>query len=127
VLDQDPDGHLVRQPDVGGGQATVGDLAPEHLDVLRHPGREQVTVLRVGVESFQLVVGAGDLQGAPGDLRRARQRPGRALIVQPWTAPDQRDEEELRHRIQVERQQRTVPVPGRQAWSVRLSGSFLGG
>ena len=126
MLDQDPDGHLIGEPDVGGGQAAVGDLPPEHLDVLRHPGREQVTVLRVGVEPFQLVISAGDLEGAPGDFRRARQRLGRARIVQPRAAPDQRDQEELRHRVQVERQQRPVAVPGRQARAVRLPGLVPG-
>jgi hypothetical protein len=39
VLDQDPDGYLVREPDVGGGEPAVGDLPPQHLDVLGHPGR----------------------------------------------------------------------------------------
>jgi hypothetical protein len=74
VLDQHPDRDLVRQPDVGPGQAAIGDLAPEHLEMLGHPGREPVAEVGVGVEPLELVVGAGHLEGGPGDLGGARQR-----------------------------------------------------
>ena len=38
MLDQHPDGDLVRQPDVRSGQPAIGDLAPQDLEVLGHPG-----------------------------------------------------------------------------------------
>jgi hypothetical protein len=74
VLDQHPDGDLVRQPDVGPGQPAIGDLAPQHLQVLGHPGRQPVAELGVGVESLELMVRHGHLEGGPRDLRGARQR-----------------------------------------------------
>src|ERR1700744_131806 len=46
VIDQDPDRHLVREPHVGRCQPAVGDLAPQHLDVLGYPGRQHVAELR---------------------------------------------------------------------------------
>ena len=46
MLDQDPDGHLVGEPDVGGGQAAIGDLPPEYLDVLSARVAEHIKVLR---------------------------------------------------------------------------------
>ena len=92
------------------GQPAVADLAPQHLDVLGHPGREQVAELGVGLEPLQLVVGAGHLQRAAGDLRRPGQRRGGARVEQPRPAPDQRDQEELGHRVQVEGQDRALAV-----------------
>jgi hypothetical protein len=52
VLDQHPDGDLVRQPDVRPGQPAIGDLAPQDLQVLGHPGGKTVAELGVGVESL---------------------------------------------------------------------------
>jgi len=37
VLDQHPDRHLIRQPDVRPGEAAVGDLAAQHFEVLGDP------------------------------------------------------------------------------------------
>jgi hypothetical protein len=110
VLDQHPDGDLVRQPDVRSGQPAIGDLPPQDLEVLGHPGREPVAELGVGVEPLELVVRAGHLEGGPGDLGGARQRRRGARVEQPRPAPHQRDQEELGHRVQVERQQRAVAV-----------------
>jgi hypothetical protein len=73
VLDQDPDGDLVRQPDVRPGESAVGDLAAQHLDVLGHAGGQAVTELGIAVEPLELVVRAGRLERGPGDLRRAGQ------------------------------------------------------
>jgi hypothetical protein len=78
--------------------------------VLGHPGGEPVPELGVGVESLELVVRAGHLEGGPGDLGGARQRGRGARVEQPRPAPHQRDQEELGHRVQVERQQRAVGV-----------------
>jgi hypothetical protein len=110
VLDQHPDGDLIRQPDVRSGQPAIGDLAPQDLQVLGHPGREPVAELGVGVEPLELVVRARHLEGGPGDLGGARQRGGGARVEQPRPAPHQRDQEKLGHRVQVERQQRAVGV-----------------
>jgi hypothetical protein len=74
VLDQDPDGDLVRQPDVRAGQPAVGDLPAQHLDVLGDASRQPVAEIGVGVEPLELVVGARHLERGPGDLRGARQR-----------------------------------------------------
>ena len=74
MLDQDPDGDLVRQPDVRPGESALGDLAAQHLDVLRDAGGEAVAELGVAVEPLQLVVRAGHLKRGPGNLRGARQR-----------------------------------------------------
>ena len=74
--------------------------------------RQPVAELLVGVEPFELVVRAGYLQRRPGDLRGTRQGGRRARVEQPRPAPHQRHEEQLGHRIQVERQQRAVAVCG---------------
>ena len=74
MLDQDPDGDLVRQPDVRPRESALGDLAAQHLDVLRDPGGEAVAELGVAVEPLELVVRAGHLKRGPGNLRGARQR-----------------------------------------------------
>jgi hypothetical protein len=73
VLDQDPDGDLVRQPDVGPGESALGDLAAQHLDVLGDARRQAVPELGFAVEPLQLVVRAGHLKRGPGNLRGARQ------------------------------------------------------
>jgi len=115
VLDQDPDGDLVRQPDVGPGEPALGDLAPQDLEVLGDPGGKPVAELGVGVEALKLMVRPGYLERGPGDLRGAGQRRRGAGVEQPRPAPHQRHQEELGHRVQVERQQRAVPVPRLQA------------
>jgi hypothetical protein len=74
VLDQHPDDDLVRQPHVRAGQAAVGDLPAQHLEVLGDACRQPVTELLVGVEPLKLVVRAGDLERGSGDLWGARQR-----------------------------------------------------
>ena len=74
MLDQHPDGHLIRQPDVRPGQPAVGDLAPQDLEVLGHPGGKPVAELLIAVESLKLMVRARHLERGPGDLRGARQR-----------------------------------------------------
>ena len=74
MLDQHPDGDLVRQPDVGPGQPAIGDLAPQDLQMLGHPGRQPVAELGIAVESLEFMVRAGHLEGGPRDLRGARQR-----------------------------------------------------
>jgi hypothetical protein len=78
--------------------------------VLGHPGGKPVAELRVGVEPLELMVRAGHLEGGPRDLRGTRQRGGGARVEQPRPAPHQRHQEELGHRVQVERQQRAVGV-----------------
>jgi len=110
VLDQHPDGDLVREPDVRPGQPAIGDLAPQDLQVLGHPGGKTVAELGVGVEPLELVVRARHLEGGPGDLGGARQRGRGARVQQPRPAPHQRDQEKLGHRVQVERQQGAVGV-----------------
>jgi hypothetical protein len=112
VLDQHPDGDLVREPDVLACQPAFGDLAAEHLDVLGDARRQPVAELLVGVEPFELVVRAGHLQRRPGDLRGTRQGGRRARVEQPRPAPHQRHEEQFGHRVQVEGQQRAVAVRG---------------
>jgi len=58
---------------------------------------------------------AGGLERGPGDLGGARQRGHRGRVEQPRPAPHQRHEEQLGHRVQVQRQQRAVTVHGRPA------------
>jgi hypothetical protein len=110
VLDQHPDGDLVRQPHVGAGEAAVGDLAAQHLEMLGDARRQPVAELGVGLEPLELVMRAGGLERGPGDLRGARQRGRRARVEQPRPAPHQRYQEQLGHRVQVEGQQRAVAV-----------------
>jgi hypothetical protein len=110
VLDQHPHGDLVRQADVRAGEPAVGDLAAQHLEMLGDAGGQQVAERGVGVEPLELVMRAGRLERGPGDLRGARQRGCRARVEQPRPAPHQRHEEQLGHRVQVERQQRAVSV-----------------
>jgi hypothetical protein len=74
VLDQDPDGDLVRQPDLGSGKAPLGDLAAQDLEVLGDAGGQPIAELWVGLEPLELMVRAGHLKRGPGDLRGARQR-----------------------------------------------------
>jgi hypothetical protein len=74
VLDQDPDGDLVRQPDVGSGEAALGDLAAQDLDVLGDASGQPVAELGVVLEPLKLTVRPGHLERRPGDLRGARQR-----------------------------------------------------
>jgi len=74
VFDEHPDRDLVRQPDVGSGQAALGDLAAEHLEVLGDARRQPVAELLIGLEPLKLVMRARHLKSRPGDLRRARQR-----------------------------------------------------
>jgi hypothetical protein len=78
--------------------------------VLGHAGGKPVAEIGVGVEALELMVRARHLERGPGDLRGARQRRGGARVEQPRPAPHQRDQEELGHRIQVERQQGAVRV-----------------
>ena len=56
------------------------------------------------------MVRPGGLERGPGDLRGARQRGRGARVEQPRPAPHQRHQEQLGHRVQVERQQRAVTV-----------------
>jgi hypothetical protein len=74
VLDQDPDGDLVRQPDFRFGEAALGDLAAQDLDVLGDAGGQPVAELGIVLEPLKLTVRAGHLKRGPGDLRGARQR-----------------------------------------------------
>jgi hypothetical protein len=78
--------------------------------VLGHAGGKPVAEFGVGVEALELMVRARYLKRGPGDLRGARQRGRRARVKQPRPAPHQRDQEELGHRVQVERQQGAVRV-----------------
>jgi hypothetical protein len=110
VLDQYPDGDLVRQPDVRSGEPALGDLAAQDLDVLGHAGSEPVPELSVSVEPLKLMMRPGYLKRGPGDLGGARQRERGARVEQPRPAPHQRHQEKLGLRVQVERQQRTVRV-----------------
>jgi len=110
VLDQHPDGDLVRQPDVGDGEPALGDLPAEHLHVVGDARRQPVAELRIGVEPLKLMMRAGHLEGGPCDLRNARQRGRVARVEQPRPAPHQRHQEQLRRRIQVQRQQRAFAV-----------------
>ena len=110
MLDQHPDGDLVRQPDVRAGESAVADLAPQHFQMLGDARRQPVPELGVGLEPLEFVVRAGGLEGCPGDLRGARQGGRRARVDQPRPAPHQRHEEQLGHRVQVKRQQRAVNV-----------------
>jgi hypothetical protein len=114
VLDEGPDRHLVGEPHGRRGQPAVGDLAAQDLEVLGDPRRQPVAVFLVGLEPLQFVIGAGHLQGGPGDLRRPRQRRGGARVEQPRPAPHERDQEQLGHRIQVQRQQRALAVTGQR-------------
>jgi hypothetical protein len=110
VLDQDPDGHLVREPDVRPSEAALGDLAAERLDVLGDAGGQPVAELGVFVEALDFVVRVGDLKRCPGDLRDAGQRRGGARVEQPRAAPHQRYQEDLGLRVQVQRQHRAVAI-----------------
>jgi hypothetical protein len=74
VLDQDPDRDLVRKADVGSGEAALGDLAPQDLDVLSDAGRQPVAELGIVLEPLKLTVRAGYLERGPGDFRGPRQR-----------------------------------------------------
>ena len=74
VLDQDPNGHLVRQPDVGAGKPALGDLAAQDLEVLGDAGGQAVAELGVVLEPLKLMVRAGHLKRCPCDLRSTRQR-----------------------------------------------------
>jgi hypothetical protein len=78
--------------------------------VLGHAGGKPVAELGVGVEPVKLMMRPGDLERGPGDLRGARQRGRGARVKQPRPAPHQRHQEELGHRVQIERQQRAVAV-----------------
>jgi hypothetical protein len=122
VLDQDPDGDLIGQPDLGSGEAAVGDLPAQHLEVLGDAGGQAVTELGVAVEPLELVVRAGRLKRGPGDLRGARQRRRRARVGQPRPAPHQGHQEQLGLRVQVERQHGAVAVRLRGAARVRRRG-----
>jgi len=122
VLDQHPHGDLIRQADTRAGEPAVGDLAAQHLEMLGDSRRQQVAVLRVGVEPVELVMRAGRLERGPGDLRGARQRRRRARVEQPRPAPHQRHQEQLGHRVQVERQQRALAVHRRLVGVGRARG-----
>jgi len=74
VLDQDADGDLIRQPDLGPGEAAIGDLAAQDLDVLGDASGQPVAELGVVLEPLKLMVRAGRLKRGPGNLRDARQR-----------------------------------------------------
>ncbi len=110
MLNQHPDRDLVREPDVRSGQTAIGDLAPQDLEVLGHASGEPVAEIGVGVETLKLVVRARDLKRGAGDLGGARQRGRGARVKQPRPAPHQRDQEQLGHRVEVERQQGAVRV-----------------
>ncbi len=110
MLDEDPDGHLVGQADVGADQAALGDLAAQYLQVLGHPGGQPVAELGIGLEPLELVVRASHLERRPGDLRGTRQRGRGALVEQPRAAPHQGDQEQLGLRVEVERQHGAVAV-----------------
>jgi len=122
VLDQHPDGDLVRKPDVGAGEPAVGDLAAQHLDVLGDARRQAVAELLIVVEPLQLVVRAGYLERGPGDLRCPGQRGRGARVDQPRAAPHQRDQEQLGHRVQVEGQHRPVGVRHRPVGGLGRTG-----
>jgi hypothetical protein len=122
VLDQDPDGDLVRQPDLGSGEAAIGDLAAQHLEVLSDAGGQPVAELGVAVEPLELMVRAGHLKRGPGDLRGARQRRRGARVSQPRPAPHQRHQEQLGLRVQVQRQHGPLTVRLRRAVRVRRPG-----
>ena len=47
MLEQDPDRHLVREPDVLARQPALADLASQHLDVLGYPGPLQLGLFTV--------------------------------------------------------------------------------
>jgi len=105
--------HLVGEPGVRADQAPVGDLVPEHLDVLGHSRGQSFPEGWVAVEPFQFVVGTGHLKRVPGDLRGPRQRGDRARVEQPGAAPHQCHQEQLGHRVEVDREQRRLGVgPG---------------
>jgi len=117
VLDQHPDGDLIREPDVRPGEAALRDLAAQRLDVLGDASGQPVAEFGVAVEPLEFVMRAGRLQRGPGDLRDARQRRRGARVEQPRAAPHQRYQEELGLRVQVKRQHRAVAV--RMARTVR--------
>jgi hypothetical protein len=122
VLDEDPDGDLVRQPHVRPGESAVGDLAAQHLDVLGYAGGQAVAELGIAFEPLELVVRAGHLERGPGDLRGARQGRRGARVEQPRPAPHQRHQEELGLRVKVERQHGAVGVRLGRACRVRRRG-----
>jgi serine/threonine protein kinase len=77
------------------GPRVIGQPVPEH---------------RIGVEPLQLVAGASGRERVPGDLGHPGQRGDRAGVKRPGAAPHQCDQEELGHRVQVDRQQRRLAV-----------------
>jgi hypothetical protein len=117
VLDQHPDDDLVREPDIGPGQAALGDLAAQHLEVLSDAGGQPVAELGIRFEPLELVVRTGHLERGPGDFRGARQRGGGTRVDQPGPAPHERHQEQLGLRVQVKRQYGALAVrllrPGR--------------
>jgi hypothetical protein len=119
VLDQDPDGNLVRQADIGSGEPALGDLAAQDLKVLGDASGQPVAELRVVIEPLKLMVRPRDLKRGPRDLRGARQRRRGARVQQPRPAPHQRHQEKLGLRVQVERQYRAVPVRLRLTSGIR--------
>jgi hypothetical protein len=90
--------------------------------VLGDAGGKPVAKVGAGVEPVKLMVRPGDLERGPGDLRGARQRGHGARVEQPRPAPHQRHQEELGHRVQIERQQRAVTVRRLLADAHRRSG-----
>jgi len=128
VLDQHLDGHLVGQPDVRAREPSLGDLPAQHLYVVGHPCREPVPEFLVRVEPLQFVMRAGRLECGLCDLRDARQRGGGARLGQPRPAPHQRYQEQLGHRIQIQREQRALTVGLRAAVGLRdaVGGRGLG-
>ena len=74
MLDQDPYGDLIRQPDLWPGEAALADLAAQDLDVLGDAGGQPVPELGIVVEALKLMVRPGHLERGPGYLRDTRQR-----------------------------------------------------
>jgi hypothetical protein len=110
VLDQHRNRDVVRQPHVRSGESALGDLPAQRLDVLGDPRGQPVAELRIGVEPVQLMVCAGDLKRGPGDLRHPWQGRGCGRVSQPWPAPQERHQEDLGLRVQVQRQYRALTV-----------------
>ena len=90
--------------------------------MLGDASRQPVAELGNGVEPLKLMMRAGRLERGPGDLGGARQRGRGARVEQPRPAPHQGDQDELRHRIQVERQQRAVTIRRRRSRGVARRG-----
>ena len=124
MLDQDPDGHLVREPYIRTREAAFGDLAAERLDMLGDAGGQPVAELGVFVEPLEFVVRTGDLKRCPGNLRDAGQRRGGARVEQPRAAPHQRYQEDLGLRVQVQRQHRAVAIRLARTVRSRCHGSW---